>query len=496
MTINFVSTKVMTTSLTAGIQDQVYVTTEGSILATSIGIASLSSGDNRINATVHGTVAGGSFGIYLNGTDDESEGGQGNNTVFVGQTGIVQGIRPFALAVSFTGFENTITNLGQVLGSGYAVFFNEGNGHRVENLGSIISTLSNAINFAPTPDYTPVPGSSDVRNSGYISGVNGIFSQEGDVTVTNSGRIIGETEIGINIQAGTQGSIIANSGTIRGASTAIVTGSGDDEVSNSGVIDGNIFMNSGGDVFDGRQGTVNGTVYGGAGDDTYIVDDKTLTLSEANGEGTDLVISETGWRLGDNFENLTLIGNGNIRGVGNDLDNEITGNMGANRLRGKAGDDTLNGAGGNDKLKGNRGDDQLNGGSGDDILRGNLGNDTLSGGDGDDRLIGGKGKDALTGGEGEDVFVFNRVGHSLKGVDFDTVSDFQAGEDRIDLSGLNLDLKFIGTSGLSGTGDAEVRLRVTGAKTTVQVDQDGDGTYDMRIDLTSSFGLTEADFIL
>ena len=55
------------------------------------------------------------------------------------------------------------------------------------------------------------------------------------------------------------------------------------------------------------------------------------------------------------------------------------------------------------------------------------GNDVLNGGKGDDILFGGAGNDQLTGGEGDDNFVF--LANSNSG--HDTITDFQAGSDKV-----------------------------------------------------------------
>ncbi|MBE2897014.1 hypothetical protein HPC38_09045 [Pasteurellaceae bacterium HPA106] len=65
------------------------------------------------------------------------------------------------------------------------------------------------------------------------------------------------------------------------------------------------------------------------------------------------------------------------------------------------------------------------------------GNDTLNGGAGDDILFGGAGNDTLSGGEGADKFVFLVNSNSGK----DTITDFKAGEDKIVLSGFDIDVK-------------------------------------------------------
>ncbi|WP_324135248.1 Ig-like domain-containing protein [Vibrio vulnificus] len=72
---------------------------------------------------------------------------------------------------------------------------------------------------------------------------------------------------------------------------------------------------------------------------------------------------------------------------------------------------------------------------GNDTLDGGLGNDILYGQGGNDILIGGLGDDILTGGDGADIFKFvDQTG--LRGGERDTITDFTAGEDQIDLSDL------------------------------------------------------------
>ena len=96
----------------------------------------------------------------------------------------------------------------------------------------------------------------------------------------------------------------------------------------------------------------------------------------------------------------------------NDLDNTTQGFENS--------DDVINGQGGNDTLSGL---------SGNDTLRGGDGHDLLLGGDGDDLLVGNLGEDTLVGGTGSDRFLLSPNSGT------DTISDFQLGIDRIQLSG-------------------------------------------------------------
>lgn len=84
--------------------------------------------------------------------------------------------------------------------------------------------------------------------------------------------------------------------------------------------------------------------------------------------------------------------------LGDDLDGELWGGDGNDRLHGLAGHDVLRGANGDDLLDGSAGNDQLHGGRG---------NDVLIGGPGDDRLVAGAGADILRGGAGNDRYVLD-----------------------------------------------------------------------------------------
>ncbi|MBO9502974.1 hypothetical protein J7346_14795, partial [Brevundimonas sp. A19_0] len=91
------------------------------------------------------------------------------------------------------------------------------------------------------------------------------------------------------------------------------------------VLDGG----AGDDVLDGGTGV--DRLYGGSGDDTYYADTQADLVFENAGEGYDTVIASSGFYLYDNIEALTLSSSaGNAFGVGNALDNTLTGNAGDN----------------------------------------------------------------------------------------------------------------------------------------------------------------------
>ncbi|WP_208492147.1 putative Ig domain-containing protein [aff. Roholtiella sp. LEGE 12411] len=202
---------------------------------------------------------------------------------------------------------------------------------------------------------------------------------------------------------------------------------------------------AGNDSLDGGVG--NDTMIGGVGNDTYYVDNSSDQITELANEGTDTVRASVSWTLGDNLENLILIGSDAINGSGNALKNTITGNSANNNLFG--GDDN----------------DNLNGGTGDDTLDGGNGNDTLTGGAGNDILVGGTGSDRLTGGTGNDRFVFASLGEGV-----DTINDFSSTDDVLVVQNLLTSLNYTGANPI---GDGYIRGIKSGSNTLMQIDTDG-----------------------
>jgi len=77
-----------------------------------------------------------------------------------------------------------------------------------------------------------------------------------------------------------------------------------------------------------------------------------------------------------------------------------------------------------------------------DVFSGDGNDNTLNGGFGFDHLDGRGGNDRLVGGNGSDTFVFAAVpaasNTNPSGTNFDTVADYAAGTDKIDLTALGL----------------------------------------------------------
>ncbi len=253
---------------------------------------------------------------------------------------------------------------------------------------------------------------------------------------------------------------------------------------------------AGHDLLDGGSGA--DVMAGGVGDDVYVVDDAGDVVDESAGEGTDTVRASIDYMLGDNIENLELIGTSAIDSTGNAASNTIAGNDGDNVLKGLEGDDTLFGNGGNDTLDGGTGADTMSGGRGDDTYliddmgdsvnegagrgndtvitdldyalsdnvenlvltgsedlsgTGNALDNTITGNAGANTLDGGAGADVMVGGAGDDTYVVDNAGDSVAELareGMDTV--FASASHSLDANVENLNLT--GTGSISGSGNA------------------------------------------
>ncbi|WP_285720123.1 calcium-binding protein, partial [Pelosinus sp. IPA-1] len=305
----------------------------------------------------------------------------------------------------------------------------------------------------------------------------------GDAVIENAGEGIDTVLSSIAYTLG------ANVENLTLTGTANINGVGNDL---NNVITGN----SGNNVLAGGLGA--DTMIGGQGNDTYVVDNIGDVIVENAGEGTDTVYSNlASYTLGSNLENLILYGTGNINGIGNGLNNVITGNSSNNVLSGEAGDDILDGGLGADTMIGGLGNDTYvvdnigdavveNAGEGIDTVLssiaytlganvenltltgtaningvGNDLNNVITGNSGNNVLAGGLGADTMIGGQGNDAYVVDDVGDVI-------VENAGEGTDTVYSNlttytlGANLEnLILYGTGNINGTGN-EVNNVLTG----------------------------------
>jgi Ca2+-binding RTX toxin-like protein len=227
-----------------------------------------------------------------------------------------------------------------------------------------------------------------------------------------------------------------NGGTDTLISIENVTGSNQDDF---------LVGNGGANVIRGLDG--NDVIGGGAGADTL-----------EGGEGSDWLVYES-TSAGVTVDLL------NNTASGGDATGDII--SGFENVQGTAQRDVLSGTNGANELNGQDGNDTLLGRAGNDILDGGRGNDRLDGGSNNDRLEGGEGNDLLIGGSGRDTFVFASAFRENQG--HDTITDFQAGLDRIELHGVDPDsLHFTATAEGGGLFDLTLEYGTRGETVTLE----------------------------
>ena len=255
----------------------------------------------------------------------------------------------------------------------------------------------------------------------------------------------------------------------------------------------------GNDTLDGGAGI--DTLNGGLGNDRYIVTAGDV-LSDTG--GTDTVVTDVSWTLGAGFENVQLIGTGNISATGNNDANLAVGNSGNNYFNLRSGNDTIQAGAGNDWIDmsafgmASYGDDVVDGGAGtdtvnfavgagqqsaitvdltagtirgggvsgigsvgvmsiervigagfNDSMKGSAAAETLEGREGNDTLSGMGGNDTLVGGTGQDVFLFAAAPGTGN---VDQVADFVSASDKLTFD--NSVFTALGGAGNFGPGDA------------------------------------------
>ena len=412
---------------------------------TLIGIAALNGTGNALNNILTGNAANN----VLNGGAgaDTMIGGLGNDIYIVDNAGDV------VIESASEGIDTVQSTISYVLGLAIENLTLSG----TANINGTGNALDNVITGNGGSNTLNGGLGNDTLNGG--AGADSMIGGAGNDTyvVDNVGDVITEiigggtdtVQASINYTLGVtniENLVLIGTANINGTGNAfdnIITGNSGNNILNGGL---------GNDTIDGGAGA--DTMIGGAGNDTYIVDDTYGDLvTELIGAGIDTVQSSVNYVLGANVENLILTSIIDYEGVGvgNALNNTITGSDGNNSLDGAAGADTLIGGLGDDTyVVDDVGDVVIEAvGAGTDyvstsisyILGANIENLVLNGNaningtgnsldnhiygsDTDNILDGALGTDSLYGGYGNDTYIvvdINDVIIELAGQGIDTV---------------------------------------------------------------------------
>jgi serralysin len=249
---------------------------------------------------VSGEVSYGDGAVFLQGGGGE-----------IINRGQVQAEQTIALLIN--GGNNLVENSGSIVG-GTGVFLGlfGYSGDRLVNSGKITATTANEGSGARYTHGVVIEGTISVVNekSGVITASttqgaavaigfdSATFGGDGS-TVTNLGLLKSSQWYGVDFQnmVDSQQAFLTNSGTIQGKAGSFRGNESGEEIINSGKMIGDVWLNSGDDIFDSTKGSVKGDISGGNGNDWIYAGSGTQAVS--GGIGNDIIIG------GKNTDELT-----------------------------------------------------------------------------------------------------------------------------------------------------------------------------------------------
>ncbi len=306
----------------------------------------------------------GTYGIFSNGM---------NTTVKVGASSEITAT--VGIGMEGNSGKAFVNNAGWINAAEWGIELDQ-QGGKIVNSGTV---FSHGIGL-----FGNSSANVDIINRHHVIADTGIEIRGAGTTFTNAKHGLVSAGIAIEVDTVSTGGIatINNAGTLQGSDFSLQTAAQSiAHVKNTGTMIGDVVLGDGDDIFNTGGGTVKGVIYAYGGNDTITLDKaETQYVEYANG-GNDTVRIAGSYTLGDNIENLVLLGKGKLVGNGNALDNVLTGNKAANALYGQDGADILNGKAGNDLLSGGLGSDFFifaKGGDRDLITDFTQGDDTIS----------------------------------------------------------------------------------------------------------------------
>ncbi|MFJ5266728.1 calcium-binding protein [Streptomyces sp. NPDC088387] len=273
----------------------------------------------------------------------------------------------------------------------------------------VAATAGSAVTLAGGP----ASAATGVFKSGTNIVVNAAQGRANTITVSLSGIHVIIQDTSDTLTAGAGCTLLVNGTvacpvTVASDTVVVNAGDGNDTITKTGNVRGDLKGESGNDVINGgpspgsnilNGGTGTDTLNGGATFDLLIGGPGADRLSGGGGTSDIASYFESGAGVVADIDNVA------DDGIGGEGDNVLTdveivyGSQFGDTLTGGTANDILSGFGGNDLLTGGSGNDTLVGGPGNDTHNGGAGNDTLDGVDsvfGNDSLNGGANTDTCT----------------------------------------------------------------------------------------------------
>lgn len=360
-----------------------------------------------------------------------------------------------------------------------------------EGSDTVLSAISWALNNVQETENIFLQGTDSINATG--NDLNNLLLGNSGKNILNGG--LGNDTYGIGASA-TFDTIVLDTGGIDtvvvGATYSIASRPDLENISLTGTGRFNATGNANDNALIGNDGAntlIGGvgvdTMSGNLGDDVMYVDNVgDITNDGVRAGGKDTVISSVSYTLSVDLDNLTLTNVATaLNGTGNALANVIKGNSFNNILNGDAGADTLDGGAGNDTYFIDTSGDVIKDASGIDIVysslglytlgtglenltligtnpingTGNTGNNTITGNSNNNIIDGGSGSDVMIGGGSDDItgdiYFVDRITDVVVGDSgLDTIKSTVTFSLMASLDTENLVL--LGTSGISGTGNA------------------------------------------
>ncbi|MBD8576984.1 putative Ig domain-containing protein [Pseudomonas syringae] len=323
-------------------------------------ITGTNSADNLEGGSGNDRISGIGGNDYLLGRDgnDRLDGGAGDDTMIGGggnDTYVISSTNDLIIEDEYEGFDTVESSISWTLKN---------------NIESLVLLGSSAINGTGNDSHNIITGNSAINTliggggNDTLDGKGGADKLQGGTgedtyIIDNINDVITElTNSGIDsVYSAVTYTLSTNVENLYLTGSSVINAIGN---SSNNTLAGNASANTltgglGNDRLDGMAG--GDKLIGGVGDDVYVIDNTSDVVTENTNEGNDRVESWVSYTLVNNVENIALLGESNLNGTGNSLNNYLQGNNGNNMLSGGVGNDTFLGGKGNDNLNGGAGND-------------------------------------------------------------------------------------------------------------------------------------------